>query len=163
MCASAQRISPERRVGTRVPKPKECVMESIVPLIIQLVSGAVGGNTGSLMKNSSWASPELDCRDCRGRCWRTDTPALLGAGASGGGMDIGSIISSIAGGGVGGGLLMAIIGIIKGSRSSNVCPAGAGCCRCQRAMIPVVEPVSGFGCSAADGAFRANRSHLHLW
>jgi len=28
-------------------------------------------------------------------------------------MDIGSIISSIAGGGVGGGLLMAIIGIIK--------------------------------------------------
>ena len=39
--------------------------------------------------------------------------ALLGAGASGGGMDIGSIISSIAGGGVGGGLLMAIIGIIK--------------------------------------------------
>jgi hypothetical protein len=35
------------------------------------------------------------------------------AAASGGGMDLGSIIASIAGGGVGGGVLMAIVGIIK--------------------------------------------------
>jgi hypothetical protein len=33
--------------------------------------------------------------------------------ASGGGIDIGSVISSIAGGGVGGGVIMAIIGVIR--------------------------------------------------
>lgn len=35
------------------------------------------------------------------------------AWAAGGGMDIGSIVSSIAGGGVGGGVLMTIIGVVK--------------------------------------------------
>lgn len=43
---------------------------------------------------------------------------MIGAGdvaATGGGMDIGSIVSSVLGGGVGGGVLMAIIGVIKQS------------------------------------------------
>lgn len=39
---------------------------------------------------------------------------MLGAGgAGGGGLDIGSIVSSIAGGGVGGGVLMVIVGLIR--------------------------------------------------
>ncbi|MEZ5766305.1 MAG: hypothetical protein R3D80_00640 [Paracoccaceae bacterium] len=42
---------------------------------------------------------------------------MLGAGgvaaAAGGGLDIGSIIGSLASGGVGGGVIMAVIGLIK--------------------------------------------------
>jgi hypothetical protein len=42
---------------------------------------------------------------------------MLGVGAAGaqaaGGLDIESIVSSIAGGGVGGGALMAIVGVIR--------------------------------------------------
>ena len=40
---------------------------------------------------------------------------LLGSGASGsaGGLDLGSLIAQIAGGGVGGGVLMVIVGIIR--------------------------------------------------
>jgi hypothetical protein len=36
-----------------------------------------------------------------------------GADAAAGGMDIGSIISQVAGGGIGGGVLLAVIGMIK--------------------------------------------------
>ena len=42
---------------------------------------------------------------------------MLGAGgvadAAGGGLDIGSIVGSLASGGVGGGVVMAVIGVIK--------------------------------------------------
>jgi hypothetical protein len=38
---------------------------------------------------------------------------LLGIATTTGGMDLASIVGSIAGGGVGGGVLMAIIGVIK--------------------------------------------------
>ena len=41
----------------------------------------------------------------------------LGVGGGGGGIDIGTIISQIAGGGVGGGVLMAIIGLIRSMMS----------------------------------------------
>ncbi|MBT8265720.1 MAG: hypothetical protein KJO41_01565 [Bacteroidia bacterium] len=94
-------------------------MEEYLPLIIQLVSGAVGGNlAGSLMKKFSL-----------GTLWNSIS-GILGGGLGGyllgalglGGaeaaeastsMDIGSILGSVAGGGVGGGVLMAIIGAIK--------------------------------------------------
>ena len=46
---------------------------------------------------------------------------LLGAGgvaqAAGGGLDIGSILGSVATGGVGGGALLAIAGLIRGAMS----------------------------------------------
>jgi uncharacterized membrane protein YeaQ/YmgE (transglycosylase-associated protein family) len=87
----------------------------IVSLLIQLVSGAVGGNlAGSLMKKLSL-----------GTLWNS-VVGILGGGLGGlllgqlgiaadpsGSLDIGSIIGSIAGGGVGGGVLMAIVGAIK--------------------------------------------------
>jgi len=38
---------------------------------------------------------------------------LVAGAATGGGLDPASIISSVAGGGVGGGVLMAIIGLIR--------------------------------------------------
>jgi hypothetical protein len=39
--------------------------------------------------------------------------AAAGTAAAAGGLDIGSIVEQIAGGGVGGGVLMLIVGIIK--------------------------------------------------
>jgi hypothetical protein len=39
--------------------------------------------------------------------------SLLGIGAAGGGMDLAGIIGSILSGGVGGGVLLAIIGVVK--------------------------------------------------
>jgi hypothetical protein len=45
---------------------------------------------------------------------------MLGAGAAtGGGRDVASILSSIAGGGVGGGVLMAIIGLFRQSMTKS--------------------------------------------
>ena len=41
------------------------------------------------------------------------------AAGSAGGMDIGSIISQVAGGGVGGGVLLAIIGMIKNAMAKS--------------------------------------------
>ena len=89
---------------------------NIVGLIIQLVSGAVGGNVaGSLMKKSSLGTLGNSIAGIVGGGLGGQLLGMLGAGGSSaaGGLDIGSIISSVAGGGVGGGVLMAIIGLIK--------------------------------------------------
>ncbi len=38
---------------------------------------------------------------------------MMGAGGAAGGMDIGSILTQVAGGGVGGGVVLAIVGVVK--------------------------------------------------
>jgi uncharacterized membrane protein YeaQ/YmgE (transglycosylase-associated protein family) len=89
-------------------------MESLLPLIVQLISGAVGGNVaGSLMKNLSLGTLGNSIIGIVGGGLGGQLLSMLGIAASGGGMDIGSIVGSIAGGGVGGGVLLAIIGVIK--------------------------------------------------
>lgn len=100
-------------------------MENLIPLIIQLVSGAVGGNVaGALFKNISlgtlWNSV---AGIVGGGLGGQILQALLGVGAgsvaAGGSVDIGSILSQVAGGGVGGGVLMAIIGLIRSAMSKG--------------------------------------------
>ncbi|MCW9708769.1 hypothetical protein [Fodinibius salsisoli] len=89
-------------------------MGSILPLIIQLVSGAVGGNiAGSVMKESSLGTLGNSIVGILGGGLGGQILGALGIAASGGDMDIGSIIADIAGGGVGGGVLMAIIGVVR--------------------------------------------------
>ncbi len=89
-------------------------MENLLPLIIQLVCGAVGGNVaGSLMKKSSLGTLGNSIAGIVGGGLGGQLLQMLGVAAAGGGMDVGGIISSILGGGVGGGVLMAIIGILK--------------------------------------------------
>jgi uncharacterized membrane protein YeaQ/YmgE (transglycosylase-associated protein family) len=92
-------------------------MENLLPLIIQLICGAAGGNiAGSMMKKSSLGTLGNSIAGIVGGGLGGQLLQLLGVAASGGGgLDAGSIISSILGGGVGGGVLMAIIGIIKGA------------------------------------------------
>ncbi|MBN1482477.1 hypothetical protein EH223_10570 [candidate division KSB1 bacterium] len=84
-------------------------------LIIQLISGAVGGNiAGGVLKNLNL-----------GPVWNSVVGILGGGlggqllnaigllGQSGGGLDIGSIIGNVASSGVGGAVLLVIVGLIK--------------------------------------------------
>ncbi len=89
-------------------------MESLLPLIIQLISGAVGGNVaGSLFKNLSLGTAGNSIAGILGGGIGGQLLSMLGIMTSSGGMDVASIVGSLASGGVGGGVLMAIIGLIK--------------------------------------------------
>lgn len=89
-------------------------MGNLLPFIIQLASGAVGGNVaGGLMKQFSLGTLGNSIAGILGGGIGGQLLGLLGIATGGGGMDIGSIVGSIASGGVGGGVLMAIVGVIK--------------------------------------------------
>jgi uncharacterized membrane protein YeaQ/YmgE (transglycosylase-associated protein family) len=89
----------------------------ITSLLIQLVSGAVGGNVaGAAMKNLSLGTVGNSIVGILGGGLGGQLLGMLGMGGGGeGAMDAGSILSSVAGGGVGGAVLLAIIGLIKKS------------------------------------------------
>ena len=92
----------------------------MLALIIQIISGAVGGNlAGSLMKDKSLGTLGNSIAGilggaAGGQLLGILVPAL-GAAAAGGETDITSILGQIAGGGVGGGALMAIVGLARQS------------------------------------------------
>lgn len=89
----------------------------IVSLIIQLISGAVGGNiAGGLFKKINLGTLGNSIAGIIGGGLGGQLLGMLGVGgaeAAAGGTSLGGIVSSIAGGGVGGGILMAIIGAIR--------------------------------------------------
>ena len=93
-----------------------------IDLIIQLISGAVGGNlAGALLKNASLGPIGNSIAGILGGGLGGQLLGpLLGlgamAGAGGGGLDVGSIVSNLATGGVGGGVLMAVIGMNRSDR-----------------------------------------------
>lgn len=99
-------------------------MSSIIPLIISLISGLIGGNIAGT------AMPEDKSLGALGN----SIAGLLGGGAgsyilsalgaagtaatsaaASGNLDISSIIAQIGSGGVGGAILMIIVGLIKGA------------------------------------------------
>jgi uncharacterized membrane protein YeaQ/YmgE (transglycosylase-associated protein family) len=89
-------------------------MGELLPVIIQLISGAVGGNiAGSLMKKQSLGTLWNSIAGIVGGGLGGQLLGMLGVGTETGGTDLSNIIGSILGGGVGGGVLMAIIGVIK--------------------------------------------------
>jgi uncharacterized membrane protein YeaQ/YmgE (transglycosylase-associated protein family) len=84
-------------------------------LIIQLISGAVGGNVaGSLMKNYSLGPLLNSIIGILGGGIGGQVLGMLGMGSGAGGVDIASIISQIVAGGIGGAILLAIIGLVRG-------------------------------------------------
>ena len=90
-------------------------------LIISLIAGALGGNAvGAVAKNLNLGVLLNSVAGIVGGGLGSQIIGMLGgagvadAAAAAGGLDIGSIISSIASGGVGGGVLMAIVGVVKG-------------------------------------------------
>ncbi|MBT8271807.1 MAG: hypothetical protein KJO25_07170 [Bacteroidia bacterium] len=94
-------------------------MEDYLPVIIQLFSGAIGGNlAGAILKKYSLGTMWNSIVGILGGGLGGTVLGLLGlegteAAAASSGLDLGSIVGSIAGGGVGGGILMAIVGLIR--------------------------------------------------
>jgi hypothetical protein len=90
---------------------------NIVALIIQLLSGAAGGNlAGALLKKFSLGTLGNSIAGVLGGGIGGQLLSMLIGGTAGtaaSGLDIGSILSSVAGGGVGGGLLMVVVGLIR--------------------------------------------------
>ncbi len=93
----------------------------VTTLLIQLVSGAVGGNVaGAAMKKSSLGTVGNSIVGILGGGLGGQILAMLGVGgAEGAGLDAGAIVSSVAGGGVGGAVLLAIIGAIKSAMGKS--------------------------------------------
>jgi hypothetical protein len=101
-------------------KSGETVMwGGIIGLIIQLISGGVGGNiAGSLLKQFDLGVVGNTIAGViGGGVGAQIIGQFLGGGgaaaAGAGGLDIGSIIGQIISGGAGGGVLMVIVGLIK--------------------------------------------------
>ena len=88
-----------------------------IGLIIQLISGAAGGNiAGSLLKNSSLGTGGNSLAGAIGGLLGGNIlNSALGVtkAATASGLDIGTIISQIAGSGVGGGVLMVLVGLLR--------------------------------------------------
>jgi hypothetical protein len=106
--------------GGRQQKEFNHMWGGIVGLIIQLISGGVGGNiAGSALKQYDLGIiGNTIAGVIGGGVGAQIIGALLGSGAGAaaagaGDLDIGSIIGQIASGGVGGGILMVIVGLIK--------------------------------------------------
>ena len=99
-------------------------MEQIIAIILPLISGAVGGNVvGALAKNLSLGTLGNSLAGIVGGVGGSQLLGLLMGGGTAAaataatatsGMDISSILTSVASGGVGGGVVMAVIGVIKG-------------------------------------------------
>ena len=84
-------------------------------LIISLISGAVGGNVaGGLLKNFNLGVVGNSIAGIVGGGLGGQILSMVGAGGvAEGGTDISGIIGSIASGGVGGGVLLAIVGMVR--------------------------------------------------
>ena len=98
-------------------------MEAYLPLIIQLISGALGGNVaGKILKNLSLGTLGNSLAGIVGGGLGGTLLGMIGLGgaemaAASTSMDLSSILGSIAGGGVGGGVIMALIGLVKNAVS----------------------------------------------
>lgn len=94
---------------------------NLTSLIIQLLSGAAGGNVaGKLLKQFDLGPVGNSIAGILGGGLGGQILGMLGAGgASAGGLDVGSILSSVAGGGVGGSVLMIIVGLIRSAMSKS--------------------------------------------
>ena len=94
---------------------------NIISLIIQAISGAVGGNVaGAAMKENSLGTLGNSIAGIvGGGLGGTLLQMVMGTAAAGGGLDLQSILANVAGGGVGGAILMAIIGIIKNKMAKS--------------------------------------------
>ena len=95
-------------------KSKLTLDMDILSLIIQLASGAIGGNlAGKLLSNYSLGTLGNSIVGILGGGLGGQLLGMIGIGTGGGDMDIAGILGSVAGGGVGGSVLLVIVGLIK--------------------------------------------------
>ncbi len=89
-------------------------MESLMPIIVQLVSGAVGGNVaGAAMKDKSLGTIGNSIAGIVGGGIGGQLLNVLGVAVATGGVDVNSIAGSAGSGGVGGAVLLIVIAIVK--------------------------------------------------
>jgi uncharacterized membrane protein YeaQ/YmgE (transglycosylase-associated protein family) len=86
-----------------------------VPLLIQLISGALGGNVaGGLLKNLSLGTLGNSIAGIvGGGIGGQILDQVFHTAVAGGALDPVAIITQVLGGGVGGGVLLAIVGAIR--------------------------------------------------
>jgi len=90
-------------------------METWLPWVIQLISGAVGGvGAGAALKNQSLGKVgDAISGAVGGGLAGVILNVLTTLGSSGGAMSAGSIGTDVAGGGIGGAVVMIIVSVIK--------------------------------------------------
>lgn len=94
---------------------------NILGLIIQLLSGAAGGNiAGAFLKKYSLGPVGNTIVGVLGGGLGGQLLSYLGAGGTAmatgvatSGLDVGAVVSSVLGGGVGGGILMVIVALVR--------------------------------------------------
>ena len=102
-------------------------MESLLPIILGLGSGALGGNiAGKVLKSGMGTMGRSLTGIVGGGGLAALLPMLSGGGAASAidaaqatassGLDVMSIVKSLVGGGVGGGILTAILGMVMGKK-----------------------------------------------
>jgi hypothetical protein len=98
-------------------------METLVNLIIQLISGAAGGNAaGAALKDYNLGNIGNTIAGAiggvgGGQILQALLPAI--AGAAGGGLDLESVVGQVIGGGAGGAILTVIAGVVKSMMGSR--------------------------------------------
>ena len=95
---------------------------NIISLLIEAVSGAVGGNiAGAAMKENSLGTVGNSVAGIvGGGLGGLLLQSVLGSAAAGDGpLELTTILSNVAGGGIGGAILMAIIGAIKNTMAKK--------------------------------------------
>lgn len=86
-------------------------MDAILPIILQLVAGAVGGNLAGAIKNLSLGTAGNTVAGGIGGLLVSQVlPMLMGGGMN---SELGGMIGQLVGSGAGGAVLTAIIGLIK--------------------------------------------------
>jgi len=89
-------------------------MEAYLPLIIQLISGALGGNlAGKLVPNISLGTLGNSISGILGGGIAGLLLGMIGLGEPEASLELSSVLGSIVGGGLGGGIIMAIFGFLK--------------------------------------------------
>jgi uncharacterized membrane protein YeaQ/YmgE (transglycosylase-associated protein family) len=102
--------------GNTTRTKKKTKPMNIISLIIEIISGAIGGNVaGAAMKENSLGTLGNSIAGIvGGGLGGSILQSITGNAATGGGsLDLATILSNVAGGGVGGAILMAVIGLIR--------------------------------------------------
>src|SRR5499427_11143022 len=126
-CAGAPataEVSRRRRTGATSRQGKGRGMDTVVNLIIQLISGVVGGNAaGAALKDYNLGNLGNTIAGAiggvgGGQILQALVPAIASA-AAGGDLDLGAIVGQIVGGGAGGAILTIIAGLVKNMMASQ--------------------------------------------
>ena len=98
----------------------------LLPLVIQLIAGAIGGNAaGAVMKDKSLGALGNTIAGIIGGAVGGKLLGLLLGGAAAvdpaaatGGINIAALIEQIAGGGIGGAIVVVLVSLVKGINKS---------------------------------------------